>query len=156
MLLLMVQAQLHQVRELGKTTLLQPTDQAHQLLVDLGAVGKDLLHRWPGQGPSNVPGHALPKALVVGVEDEVIAGMTGPIVVGKFLQDHAFEEPGGVTQVPLGRTDVGHGLNHVVLGAEGPAEIPGGLPDLLKSAGKLGSIHGRELRTGCRPVRKGR
>ena len=143
MLLLVVQPQLHQARELGITTLLQPTDQAHHLLVDLGAVGIDLLHRRPGQSPSNVPGHALSKALVVRIEDEVIARMTGPIVVGKFFQDHALEEPGGVTQVPLGRTDVRHGLYYVVLGAERPAEIPGGLPDRLKRARQLGSIHGR-------------
>ena len=143
MLLLVVQSQLHQLRELGKAPPVQIFNYPQQPFVDAGAVAIDLLHRRPRQRPSNVPGNPLSEALVVGVEDEVIPRMISPIVLCKTFQDHALEEPGGVTQMPLGRADVRHGLNHVVLGAEGLTEIPGGLPDRLKSAPQLRSIHGR-------------
>ena len=55
---------------------------------------------------------------VVGIEQVVVAIVDGGVIAAVLAQDELFEEPGDVGEVPLGRTDVGHGLHDGVLRRE--------------------------------------
>jgi hypothetical protein len=48
---------------------------------------------------------------VVGVEQEPILGIEGAIRGDEFLEDEFLEKPGGVGQMPFGRTGIGHRLD---------------------------------------------
>gem|GEM_PF-3229734 len=114
-LLFVLQAQLQMLQcLLIKVACRQP--RLH-LCIDLLAVVAHLLQRWPRQQPTLRPGMRRPDALVVAVE-QVIPGRVMRRCSSETRQHEAFEEPGGVGQVPFTRAGIGHALQHGILGAE--------------------------------------
>lgn len=56
---------------------------------------------------------------------------------GETGQHEAFEEPGGMRQVPFAGTGVGHALQHGVLGTERRGQLQAARPHLCKAAGEI-------------------
>lgn len=52
-------------------------------------------------------------------------------------QHEAFEEPGGVGQVPFARAGIGHALQHGIFGAEGGCQVHAAVPHTCVLAGEI-------------------
>ena len=87
------------------------------LCIDLLAVVVHLLQRGPRQQAALRPRVRRTDAFVVAVE-KIVPGWITRRRTGESCQHEAFEEPGGVGQVPLAGTGVGHALQHGVLCTE--------------------------------------
>ena len=115
MLLFMLHAQLYQGRDRGLQWFLQHT--AHGL-VHMRAIRHHLSHRRATQAPSLRACQVSALRFVVAVEQVAIQRMEQSIVRLLFREDKSLEEPRGVGQVPLRRTDVGNRLGNMVLGTQ--------------------------------------
>src|SRR5262249_22454336 len=93
-LLLMVEADLDDLRDLGVPALPELTERARELRVDVRAIAIDLLDRGPGEEPSPGTAVAVAHGVVIRVEQVAI-----PRVIRRDPQrreDERLEEPGGV------------------------------------------------------------
>ena len=114
MLLFMLHAQLYQSRDRGLQWFLQQT--AHGLVHMRADTPSPLSHRRATQAPSLRACQVSALRFVVAVEQVAIQRMEQSIVRLLFREDKSLEEPRGVGQVPLRRTDVGNRLGNMVLG----------------------------------------
>src|SRR5690606_18405794 len=101
------------------------------------APAQDLLQRWTRQQPPPRARMALAGADVVAVEQHVPAVGHGR----RILQHEAGEEPGGVGQVPFGRTGLGHRLDLRILRAERRGEPRRAGADLAVACDQAGAVH---------------
>ena len=76
------------------------------------------------QGPQRSIAHGV----VIRIKQVAKCGMEGAIVLLVSRQKKSLEEPGGVRQVPLGGTCVGHRLQTVIFNAQGSANSQRSLP----------------------------
>jgi hypothetical protein len=121
-LLLVVEAELDDRRQLLERTAVEGGDQVTHAGVDVGAVAADVVGARPGDESALGPGVAGADALVVAVEEEpvlVLVRLERRLVLGEHER---LEEPGDVRAVPLRRRDVGHRLDGLVLGGQGRGE----------------------------------
>ena len=121
MLLFVVETQLEQVA-------LQPfqrdrgVGQAHlHPSVDLGAIGHDLSQRRARHQTSLIAADAFAERLIVGVEDLLQTRIER--LIARPVQQHGFEEPAHMAQVPLARTGFGHRLRLQVFGGQGCRQV---------------------------------
>ena len=122
MLLLVVDADLDQSRDLGARTD-APRQQLGQRLVHVRAVGQHLLARRPREHAALRARLPRALALVVGIE-AIVEGRVEDLVARQVLgKDEGLEEPGDVRQVPLGRARIVHRLDRHVLGRERLGEL---------------------------------
>ena len=126
-LLLVMQPQCHdRLDRLGYSCL----HAAQHPRVDAFAVVEQLLHRRARQQAAARTGVHGADAVVVGVEEVAKVRVVKFVVLRSALQHELFEEPGGVRQVPFGRTRIRHGLHHIVLGGQGRAQLDRSVPHL--------------------------
>ncbi len=91
----------------------------HQLIhrgVDVGAIGGDLADGGARQQAPVRSRMTRAQGLVIGIEQEAVAGIEKPVAVKIRLEQEGLEEPGGVRQMPLGRAGVRHRLDDLILG----------------------------------------
>ena len=140
-LLLVLQAQLQQspyrLAPLGwfrpqiRQQLLKP--RVHSL-----APGQDRTDRRAGQQTAGRARMALTDGVVVRVE-EIAPARIGALPAGQVgLQQEGFEEPGGVPQVPLRRTGIGHPLQAEILGLQGGHQGFAAVPHAPQPLHRLG------------------
>lgn len=72
----------------------------------------------------------LSNRVVVRIEQIREIGVEYLVTGAKWLQYKRFEEPGRVCQMPLGRADVGHGLNDKIFGLEWLGNLAGKIPNV--------------------------
>ena len=108
MLLFMVQPEFDQCRTLGQR---RQAQQGLQGPVHMGAIRKHLFECRAGQQAALGPRLALANRLVIGVEEELKLGVEHGIPGQVRLEHKLFEEPGGMRQMPFGRTCVFHRLH---------------------------------------------
>src|SRR3569833_2608018 len=101
MLLLVVAAQLNEVRYLGARPACEhPVDSQ----VDVLSIGVHLIECRSGQKSANRPRVALTQRLIIGFEKKTEAINIHPVTVKLPYQHHAFENPGGMREMPFRRT----------------------------------------------------
>ena len=123
MLLLVVEPDLHQRRQLLQGRTVGLAQEPAHLPVHVGPEGVHLVDGGAADPAPPVPAVALAGLHVVGIE-EVGVGLVRGLVAGEVgLQEEGLEEPAHVRQVPLGGADVLHRLDDVVLGGERLAEL---------------------------------
>ncbi len=93
-------------------------DQPGHGRVHVGPIGQDVLQRRARQQAPLGSGMPLAHGLIVGVEQIAEHRVERLVALQVGLQQEGLEEPGHVRQVPLGGTDIGHGLDLLVFGAE--------------------------------------
>ncbi|MNE62160.1 hypothetical protein D3C80_1574260 [compost metagenome] len=74
---------------------------------------------------------------VVGVEQVVVERLRRAVAGQEGLQQEGLEEPADMRQVPLRRADVGHALDHLILGGQRRADRLAGcthLPETLQQS----------------------
>ena len=116
-LLFVMAAEFHQVREQGGGIVLLCHKPTHRCL-DMSPIGEHVRQRRPGEQTSLRTFVPRADLLVVGVEQESVVGIERLVAVRVGLQNELLEEPGRMSQMPLGRADVGHRLDALILGTE--------------------------------------
>ncbi len=134
MLLLVLQAQLQMLQCLF-IEIARRQPRLH-LRIDLLAVVAHLLQRRARQQPALWPRMRRADALVVAVE-QVVPARVMRWRGGETRQHEAFEEPGGVGQVPFARAGVSHALQHGVLGTERRGQLQAARPYTGELAGEI-------------------
>ena len=155
MLLLVLQAQLHQLKPRRKLwvfgILLGLGDPLADGPVHLAAPGQYLSDGWAAQQPPLGPGMALTDGVVIAVEQEPPAGIGGLVARDEGRQLRCFEqeflkEPGGVAQVPFRGAGIGHALQAEVFWVEGGDQLNAaaahGLEALQQPLAGGGRAHG--------------
>src|SRR6266481_4109693 len=94
---------------------------AHRL-VDMYAIAKNLLDGRSRQQPALRARIGRANGLVIRIEKMIVLRMKNGVARGVRTKEKRLEEPRRVSHMPLGRTHVGHRLDDVVLGREGPAQ----------------------------------
>ncbi len=141
-LLLVMQAELDQVRELGPAlghADAVPLAQRHQrlhALVHLRPVALHLVERGPQDQPAARARVLLAHALVVAVEEHPEALVERHEARFVPFEHEGLEEPGDMRQMPLGRTGIRHRLHLAVLGRERGGECERGGPHLPIALGQ--------------------
>ena len=125
-----------------------PGEQALHPAIDPGAIGQDLGHRGSRQMSAGRPRELRTDAVVVRVEEKRVRRIDGLVARKVRRQQERLEKPGDVGQVPLGRADVGHRLENLVLDGQRPAEPLRRSPDLAIACELSLSV--READLGCR------
>ena len=110
MLLLVVDAQFDELERFGRKT----RQRAFQRLVDMAAIGADLVERRPAQHPSPRPRVPGSLGLVIAVEQEGVALVERRVPKHMVAQHKGFEEPGRMGEVPFRRRGVGERLDRGV------------------------------------------
>ena len=154
-LLLVLQAQLHQLKPRRRSRLMRillgQGDPLADGPVHLAAPGQHLGDRWAAQQPPLGPGMALADGVVIAVEQEAPAGIGGLIARDEGRQLRCFEqeflkEPGGVAQVPFRGAGIGHALEAEVFWVEGGDQLKAaaahGLEALQQPLAGGGRAHG--------------
>ncbi len=126
-LLLVVQAELHDCGELEGGS---GDEEAFHGLVHRLAIGRDLHHTGPREKTAFASGVATTRGLVVRVEQVEITVVDRSVVGPLSDQRELLEEPGDVTAVPLGGTDIGHGLDRLILRGQTSRQCFGGGPNV--------------------------
>ena len=103
----------------------QPADR----LVDVAAIGVDLVERRAGEAAAARPIVLRPDTLVVRVEEKLEGRVERPVVGQVRLQHERLEEPGRVGEVPLGGAGVRHRLHPLVLGRKRRRQLEGARAD---------------------------
>ncbi|GAC1645787.1 MAG: hypothetical protein NVS9B15_03500 [Acidobacteriaceae bacterium] len=94
--------------------------------VHVGAVVHNLLLRRPGEKSSAGAIRVFANLFVVGVEDPDEVFIERLVYRQMRTQQECLEEPGGMCEMPFDRASVGHGLKHLVFGAERRGKCEGG------------------------------
>ncbi|MNP16199.1 hypothetical protein D3C76_1085860 [compost metagenome] len=121
-LLLVLQAQLDAARDLPRVLGRRRGEQFAHGPVDMRAEGHHLGHPGSRDQPPPRAGEGRAVGFVVGVEQVVVERFRRAVAGQEGLEDEGLEEPGDMRQVPFRRADVGHALDHMVLGAERGAD----------------------------------
>ena len=101
--------------------------------VDMGAIVRDFPHRGTREHAASGPGMPGADRLIVGIEEVAELRVEELIAVEVRGEQKIFEEPGGVGQMPLRGTRVGHGLDYLVLRCEPFREPFSQRPNLAES-----------------------
>ena len=84
----------------------------------MSKVEEDLIKWRAGKGAADSAVRMVAKSRVVGVEQKTEARVDGNVVSEIWRQNECLEEPRRMRKVPLGGTDVWHGLDHLVIWRE--------------------------------------
>ena len=118
MLLLVLQAELHQARGGMCRVVGDATDQPPHRVVHVGAVPVDLAHRRASHEPALRPAMAFAGLHVVRVEEVGVSRVGGAIRRVERREHEGLEEPARMREVPLGRAHVRHRADDVILDLE--------------------------------------
>ncbi len=151
-LLFVVQPEGHQSSEVG-TVGDDGVDEADHGVVDAGPVVADLAAVGAGDQAPVGAGVTGADGFVVAVEQVPVVVVDAAVAGQVRDEEEGLEEPGGVGSVPLGRAGVGHRLDGLVLGSEGPGEALGEVTDPAVAVDGGGG-RGRRRR-GARPTGDG-
>ena len=77
-----------------------------------------------------------PCGVIIRIEEEVKAVIENAVSGQKWLEHEMLEKPGGVGQVPLGRADIRHALDHEIFGFEAPAQFYGSRSNHMERRGQ--------------------
>ena len=112
------------------------------MLIDIPPVGIRLLDGGPGDQPTF--GSAMPfsQRIVIRIEEVRVLWMKRPVIRNCRKEQEGLEEPADVGEMPLGRADIRHGLNDIIFGDQGFAQV------LRKAAHFLVLLRERDI--GCR------
>ena len=116
-LLLMVQAQVDELRQFRALGIPGPGNDVKHARIDLRPVGQHFIER---RAADQAPLRArilVAHAVVVAVEQDAKTGVKGLELALEAFQYEGFKKPGQVRQMPFGRAGVGHGLKLAVFGA---------------------------------------
>ena len=106
-LLLVVDAELDQRQRFGR----QRRQRALERLVDMSAIGADLVERRAAEHAAPGPRVTRAFAFVIAVEQEGVALVERAVAGDVIAQHEGLEEPGGVGEMPFGRRGVGERLD---------------------------------------------
>src|SRR3546814_16073176 len=98
MLLLMIEAELHQSKPIFTKT----RDGLRDRPIHMVAVGKDLVERRPADHAASGPGMPFPFALIIAVEEERPALVVNTVAGDINAQDEWPEQPARFPQMPFG------------------------------------------------------
>ena len=140
-LLFMMEAKRNDGRELCQLPLIEPLQQLNDTLIDIPAVGIRLLDGGPGDQPTFGPAMPFSKRIVIRVEEVRVLWMQRPVIRNCRKEQEGLEKPADVGEMPLGRADIWHGLNDIIFGDQGFAQV------LRKAANVLVLLN--ERRIGC-------
>ncbi len=149
-LLLVLQAQLEQ---LGRVRLAR--EQILDGKVDMASIRENGVEARARKKAALRTRMALADRLVVGVEEHPEGGIENAIAAHR-LEQEGLEKPRGVSEVPLHRARVGHGLQRAILGRQRRGEREAGLSDGAvargngERCGDAVALHGDLLRRGLR------
>ena len=115
MLLLMIEPELDQLAGRGPGIDGKRVEQPAHRPVHMGAIGDDLGDLRPGQQAAVGTRMPLAHALVIGIEQISESRIEGLVARQVRREDESLEEPGDVSQMPLGGTHVRHRLDLLVL-----------------------------------------
>jgi hypothetical protein len=139
-LLFVVQPNLDQLPDSAIQVVAGVREQLGDLFVDRPAVAQYFLD---GRTRQDAPARTIPagaERLVVGIEDAPVAGVIRAVVGIEPFEHDRLEEPGGMAQVPLRGTNVGHRLHDMVLDGQRRADRFGPAPHLQKAPPSCVSI----------------
>ncbi len=145
MLLLVMDAELDQRRRLGPIRLVEPLDQPGRRGADMVAVRRDALHSRPRQKPALRPRVARTDRLVVRVKQVAEVRVEFVIAPGEAAQQEGFEKPGHVCEMPLGRADIRHRLDRLVLRRQRRGQLLAIAPHRREALAQSVSIAGTGL-----------
>ena len=118
MLLLVVQAEFDQRRDVVPQLRADIVDQLQHRRGDVVAIGGDRIDGRARQEAALRPRMARPDRLVIGVEQVGEGGVERPVGGVERLQQKGLEKPAGMRQMPFRRADVGHRLDRLILRSE--------------------------------------
>jgi hypothetical protein len=118
MLLLMVEPNLNQRRDLAKLVLAGLAEEFDDGRIDMATVGADLAGAGARDVAAMIAGVTRAGADVIGIEQEGEVGVERPIARRVLTEQKLLPEPGGMGPVPLRRTRIRHGLDLLVLGRQ--------------------------------------
>src|SRR5437762_2894783 len=101
MLLLMVEADLHQRCNRGQPVVGEFVKKLHRRSIDMAAIGCDLIDARSGQVPALMAGMARAGTHIIGIEQEGVVGMKGLISRPMFAEQELLKKPGGMGAMPL-------------------------------------------------------
>ena len=101
------------------------------------AVFFDLFQPGAGDEAALVALHTVTHTIIIAVEEVVPGGVEGLIVLHERDEQKLLKKPGGMGEVPLGRTHVHHGLYHGIFGFERGSKMQALFSYLVKPAGKM-------------------
>ena len=118
-LLLMVEADLHERRQRGQGFVVRFMEEFHDRGIDMPAIGGDFLGAGAGEVAALVPGVPRAGADIIGIEQEGVVGMERLVALAVLAEQELLEKPGGMGAVPLRRAGVRHRLDQLVFRREG-------------------------------------
>ncbi len=83
-------------------------------LIHAAAIFQHLGERRPGDKSATSARIHRTNEVVIAVEEKIVAGMHALVIRLEDRKHKLLEEPGGMREMPLGRTHVGHRLHHGV------------------------------------------
>ncbi len=119
MLLLVVQTDFHQRRDLRELVLARFVKEFHDRRVDMQPVSGDLVGAWPGQVAALVAGVARTGADIVGIEQVRVIRVERLVARAMFAEQELLEDPGGMGAVPVRRARVRHRLDQLIFRCQG-------------------------------------
>ena len=129
MLLLVVEADLDQRRQLGEALLAGGLEELDHGGIDMPAIGGDFVGARAGEVAALVAGVPGTGADIIGIEQKRVVGVEGLVALAVLAEQELLEEPGGMGAVPFGRAGVRHRLDQLVLGAQGSGPALGLVAD---------------------------
>ena len=169
MLLLVVEADLDQRRELREGLLAGGLEELDHSGIDMPAIGGDFIGARAGEVAALVAGVPGTCGDIIGIEQEGVVGVEGLVALTVLAEQELLEEPGGMGAMPFGRAGVRHRLDQLVLGAQGSGPALGlaadsqiGLHQILGEGSRVqqhqivyqslkGQMAARCMRWRCRP-----
>ena len=108
MLLFMINAQNNDWLDFIQQFLTSVGKQIVDVRIDGCAITLCFLHRWARNQSAQIAPMHIASGVVVRIKKISVLRNFGPISRKELFQDKRLEKPGGMSQVPLGRADVGY------------------------------------------------
>jgi len=140
-LLLMVDPKLDDECEIFHLPLGAVGEKALHPTIDVASVVEHLVHRRPRESSPLRLRVAIAGTVIVRIENVGVASIDRGIARQPSAQYEGFKEPAGVGQVPFGRADFGHRLNHEVFCFERLTQSLRTMPDREKGISQRMALH---------------
>src|SRR6266705_87991 len=133
MLLLMMNSKGEDRFDLTKKFFVGARNQIVHVRIDFRAVTLRFFDGRTRNQPAQIPPMHSAGCVVVGIKK--VSVFRNDVVIARhpFFQNESFEKPGGMREMPLGRTDLGHRLHDAVFGFEVSGKTRREIPDLMKT-----------------------